>query len=464
MEKGSKTIVLTEGRISSMLIRFTLPFLLASFLQTLYGAVDLYVVGQFDSSAAVSAVAVGSQMMQTVTVFAVGLATGGTVLIGHALGRKDSSNAANAVAGMAIVFSVLCIILTPLLLIFCGDLAVLMQTPAEALEMAKEYLSVCACGVPFILGYNTMSGIFRGAGNSQAPLMFIAVACAINIGMDFLLVAGFDMGAKGAAVATISAQFSSFLISIIYAKVRGFGFAIARFLSETRFKLSEYSASVTYILRVGCPAALQNALVNLSFLAITAIMNTLGLSASAAVGLNEKLIGFTMLPPTAFAAAIAPITAQNIGAGKPERAVSALKLAILYSIIFGTACFIYAQFLPETLTALFSNDSEVIALAADYFRSYTIDCILVSIIFNMNAYFSGCGKSVVAFAHSMVATFIVRIPLSYAISRIPSVSFYFLGMAAPSASLLSVAICAWYFLRLRKRRPELSGYYKEAAQ
>ncbi len=429
---------LTEGAIGPALLRFAAPFLLASFLQALYGAVDLFVVGRFTGSAAVSAVAIGSQVMQTITGIILGVSMGGTVLIARRVGEKNDDGAARAVGTVAVLFCLLAAVLTPVMLLCVRPAIAIMETPPEAVADAMRYLFICACGIPFIIGYNGVSGVFRGTGDSKTPVYFIGLACAINIAMDFLLTGAFGMGAAGAATATVLAQGVSFLASLLYMKHRGLAFPIRREHIRLDF------ASVKRILVVGLPLALQDALVNVSFLIITAIINTMGVVASAAVGVVERIIGFAMLPPGAFASAVATVTAQNMGAGKPRRAYRGLWCGIGFSLIAGVAVCLYSQILPETLTGIFSRDPAVVTAAAQYLRAYSLDCILVSFVFCMNSYFSGCGKAVIAFAHSMVATFGVRIPVTYLMSRHAGSSLYDMGLAAPAATLLSLAICLIY--------------------
>ena len=432
---------LTEGKISTTLLRFALPFLLASFLQALYGAADLYVVGRFDTAAGVSAVAIGSQVMQTITGIILGISTGGTVLLGRCIGEANPRGAAKAVGTIASSFLLLAVILTPLMLFLTESIVTVMETPREAAEAAKAYIFTCSAGIPFIIGYNAVSGIFRGLGDSKTPVYFILIACVVNIGVDFLLVGGFDMGAEGAAIATVAAQAISFLAALIYIKKKGFSFPVYKrdFIPDPQ--------SALRIWKVGMPLAL----VNISFLVITAIVNTLGLVPSAAVGVVEKIIIFAMLPPTSFASAVAAMTARNLGAGKAERARRTLWFGIGYALVFGVLFCIYCQWNPESITGIFAKEAEVVSAAADYLRSYSIDCILVAFIFCMNSYFSGYGKSVISFAHSMLATFGVRIPATAFLSRYAGESLYVMGLASPLATFVSLVICL-FFLRYLHRK------------
>lgn len=429
---------LTEGKLAPALLRFAVPFLISNFLQALYGAVDLFVVGQFSTSASVSAVAIGSQVMQTVTWIILGISMGGTVLIGQKIGEKNEEGAAEAVGCVAVLFGLMALVLTPLMLMAVNGAVALMKTPPEAVSAARSYIFICSCGLPFITGYNGVSGIFRGIGDSRIPVIFIGLACIVNVIGDFLFTGWMGMGAAGAAFATVIAQAVSFLAALAYMYKKGFSFPFGR----RHLRLRRKPAAA--ILKVGFPLALQDALVNVSFLIITTIINTMGLTASAAVGVVEKIISFAMLPPSAIASAVTTVTAQNIGAKKPERAKRALWYGIGFSLIFGIAVCIFVQFFAPLVTAVFSRDEAVILAAAQYLRSYSYDCILVSFVFCINSYFSGRSNALVPFIHSMIATFLVRIPATYGFSLIAGDSLFPMGLAAPLASFVSIVICFGY--------------------
>ena len=440
-----KAFSLTEGRVAPTLVRFALPFMLSSLLQSLYGAADLFVVGRYAGAAAVSGVSIGSQIMSTVTMLILSLSMGGTVLIGNCIGRRDHEGAATAIGTQAVLFGLFAVVLTPLMLLGTDAGVALMQTPAEAVADARDYVFTCSLGLPFIVGYNALSGIFRGLGDSKTPVYFVALATLINIAADFLLVGWLKMGATGAAIATIAAQGLSFAAALLWMCKTGFS------VPFTKKHLRLHGPSARRILKVGAPLALQSTSVHLSFLIITAIINTMGLIASAAVGVTEKIMAFAFLPPDAFAAAVAAMTAQNIGAGKPQRALQALKWSILFSLAFGFAVCGFANLWPEVLPAIFTTDGQVIRAAGLYMRTYSVDCVLVAFVFSFNNYFSGCGNAVISMVHNIIATFAVRIPVTLLMSRVEGASLLHMGLAAPAASLLSILICAGYFLRLRKK-------------
>lgn len=429
---------LTEGRIFSTLLKFSIPFLFSSFLQALYGATDLLVVGKFSDSAGVSAVAIGSQVMQTITGIILGITTGGTILVAQYLGAKKGKDIAKTIGTIICMFSIVALILTLIMTLLSGSITNLMDTPIEAVEYTRKYLFICSCGIIFIVGYNAISGILRGLGDSKTPLLFIAIACIINLIGNLVLVGVFHMGVVGSAISTTGAQALSFIFAVLFLFKKGFSFefnssyiGIDKLIAKNIFKL-------------GLPIAFQDGLINISFLLITTIINTMGLTASASVGVVEKIIVFAMLPPSAFASAIAAITAQNIGAGKYNRAKKSLYYGIGCSLIFGIIFCIYSQLNPRFLTKLFTNDVEVIIAASSYLKSYSIDCILVCFVFCMNSFFAGCGNSVFPMIHSIIATFIIRIPISFYLSRVSNVTLYEIGFAAPLATLVSIAICALY--------------------
>ena len=430
--------LLTEGSIFKSLMKFSFPFLLASLLQAFYGAADLFVVGQYADSAAVSAVAIGSQVMQTITGVILGITTGGTILIGQYLGAKREKDMAKTIGTIICVFGFLSVVLTILMVLFTNPIARIMHTPDEAMKYTQQYIFICSCGIPFIIGYNAVSGILRGMGDSKTPLYFIAIACVINITVDIILVDFFKMGAVGAAAATVGAQGISFLLAVLFLWKKGFPFEFGK-----KYILL-FPKKAKIIFHLGLPIALQDGLINISFLLITTIINTMGLTASAAVGVVEKIIVFAMLPPTAFASAIAVMTAQNIGAGKVERAQKSLYAGIACSLVMGIAFWIYSQISPESITSLFSNDKEVIYTAAAYLKSYCLDCILVCFIFCMNSFFSGCGHPIFPMVHSLIATFLIRIPVSFFLSRIEGITLYKIGFGAPLATFISLIMCIIY--------------------
>lgn len=449
-----KELDLTKGSVPKVLMQFAMPYLLANVLQALYGGADLFVVGRFDDAASVAGVAIGSQVMQTVTGIILGLTAGITVLIGIATGARDEKKAAATIGSAVWLFAIIGAVLTLLMTVWHDTIATAMHTPPEAMTDTRYYLLICSLGIPFIIGYNVVFGIMRGLGDSRSPLYFVALACVINIVLDFVLVGGCHMRAAGAATATIASQGISFAAALCYLHRKGFRFPF------TRRDIRLNSILSKRIIKLGTPIALQDALINISFLIITVIVNRMGVTASAALGVVEKLIVFAMLPPVAISSAVAAMTAQNYGAGLTDRMNRCLKSGIGMALVFGTAFCIYSQFLPETLMGIFTNDAPVIELGAEYLHGYSIDCIIVSFVFCINSYFSGQGNSLFPMVHSLIATFLFRIPLSWIFSHIAPTSLFPMGFAPPLATMVSLAICLWY-LKIWQKRQASSGIRAE---
>ncbi len=436
----------TEGKIFSPLIRFSAPVLLALLLQTMYGAVDLLVVGQFGTSADVSAVSTGSMVMHTVTVVITGLAMGLTVLVGHKIGEGLREEAGKIIGSGICLFGVLAVVMSVLMVFAAPAMAKLMQAPAEALDKTTTYITICSAGAVFIVAYNLVGSIFRGIGDSVMPLVTVAIACALNIIGDLVLVALCHMGTAGAAIATVFAQAVSVALSVLLIRRRRLPFTL------TKKSLRPDGSRIRQILFLGIPIALQDLLVSISFLAITAIVNSLGLTASAGVGVAEKLCGFVMLVPSAYMQAMSAFVAQNMGAGKPQRAQKALLCGIVSSLVVGLLMGYLTFFHGDLLAGLFAKDTAVISAAAEYLKAYAIDCLLTSFLFCFIGYFNGTGATVFVMLQGIIGAFGVRLPVSWIVSRQAGASLFHIGLATPASSIVQIILCGIYFTVMLRRR------------
>lgn len=431
---------LTTGKVGKVLIGFVLPYLFSCFMQTFYGMADLFVVGRFYGSEVTTAVSIGSQVTHMLTVILVGLAMGATVRIGRAVGAGEKRTAARAMGTTIVLFSVFALVLTVVLLLLTDPVIRVMMTPQEAVADTRNYLLICFAGIPFIVAYNVISSVFRGAGDSRSPMYFVAVACVINICLDFLLIGGLGMGAAGAALATICGQAVSVLLAICFMKRKDLGFSLMR--KDIRIDRGLFAD----ILKVGVPVALQDGLIQVAFVVITIIANSRGLVAATSVGIVEKLISFLFLVPSAFLSAISAITAQNMGAGKPGRARKSLGYGLMITAGWGLLCGLYNQFLPETLVGLFTKDAAVLAAGAVYMRAYSVDCLFAAVHFCFSGYFCGEGKSGISFLHNMISILLMRVPGAYLASIYFPDTLYPMGWAAPFGSLLSALICVGFYV------------------
>lgn len=436
---------LTEGSVGKNLIRFALPYLLACFMQTFYGMADLFVVGLYNGSGTTTAVAVGSQVMHMLTVIIVGFAMGATVRIGRYVGAGDERGAAKTVGASVVFFALFAAALTMGLLLSVNLITDVMLTPAEAVEETRVYLGICFAGVPFITAYNVISSIFRGAGDSKRPMYFVAVACVVNIVLDFALIGGMGFGAAGAALGTVCGQAVSVAFALAMLKRRDLGFRV------TRREVRADRESISQILKVGAPIACQDGLIQVAFIVITVIANSRGLVVSAAVGIVEKIISFLFLVPSAFLSAISAITAQNMGANKPERARASLGFGLLITVCWGAFCALYNQFLPQTLVGLFTRDALVLTAGCAYLRAYAFDTLFAAVHFCFSGYFCGDQKAGISFVHNIIAIVMIRIPGAYLAGVYFPDSLYPMGWAAPLGSLLSALICIAFYFYYRRR-------------
>lgn len=423
-----------EGPILGPLLRFTFPILLALLLQAMYGAVDLMVVGRFGQPADVSAVSTGSQVMHTVTALITGLSMGATVLLGQKLGEGKPEEGGKVLGSAIALFAAVALVLTAAMLWAANPMARLMQAPAEAFHQTVIYVRICSGGAAFIVAYNVLGAIFRGLGDSRTPLLTVTIACVANIAGDLLLVGPCGLGVAGAALATVLAQGISVALSLLLIRRRGLPFAFSA--RDIRFE----PRHTRRILRLGAPVALQDVLVSVSFLAIAAIVNSLGVIASAGVGVAEKLCGFIMLVPSSFGQSLSAFVAQNIGAEKRDRAKRAMLYGMGASLCCGVVLAWLSFFHGDLLAGLFARDGEVIGAAADYLRAYAIDTLLTSILFCFMGYFNGRGNTAFLMVQGIVGAFLVRIPVSLFMSRLEPVSLFRVGLATPCSTAVQIVL------------------------
>ena len=445
---------LTTGSVFKNIIFFSLPYLLSYFLQTLYGMADLFIVGQFEGVASTTAVSIGSQVMHMLTVMIVGLAMGTTVSIGRAIGAGNRRRAAQAVGNTVTLFMAVSITLTAVLLLFVRSIVSAMSTPNEAVNGAAAYLTICFIGIPFITAYNIISSIFRGMGDSKSPMYFIAVACAANIGLDYLFMGVFRLGPAGAALGTTVSQAISVVVSLLVILKRK-----SIVLEKADFKPRR--PVMGKILKIGVPIALQDGLIQIAFIVITVIVNKRGLNDAAAVGIVEKIMSFLFLIPSSMLSAVSALGAQNIGAGKPERAIRTLQYAILLAVGFGVLVSVIIQFTAEPIVAMFTDQTtadgaEVVHFGGQYLRGYIFDCIFAGIHFSVSGYFCACGRSGLSFLHNILAIVLVRIPGVYLTAQLFPATLFPMGLATAAGSLLSAVICVIAFAVIRRKDRQLA--------
>lgn len=446
---------LTEGNLVKVLLYFAVPFLIANILQSLYGAVDLFVVGRYCGYESVAAVSTGTQVTQIITSLITGLTLGSTILIGEGMGSRQYDLVKQMIGTTLTIFSLVAIFLSVVMLAFEKEILVLLHTPEESFGLTMEYVSVCLAGTIFICGYNAISAILRGYGDSTRPMIFIGISCMLNIILDFLFVKYGKMGVSGTALATVVSQAASMVIAIIYLKKKKFifDFLLPSFLPSWKI--------VKSLAKIGIPISFQEMMVRVSFLYLTSVMNRCGVYAASVVGIGSKFDVFAMLSATSMANALAAITAQNIGAGKPERARKSLWYGLGFALVVSCLFWLWAQVSPQSMIQVFSNDNNVIAAGVPFFRSCSYDYIMVAIVFCLNGYLNGKQKTIWTMVSCSAGALLLRIPMVYLFGTYFSDDLGKLGMIAPIVSGIMACYTLLYVL-YEGKKDRKQGNFKMA--
>lgn len=433
----------TQGSILKKLVFFMMPVLGALILQAAYGAVDLLVVGRFGSTSGLSAVSTGSQVLNLVTFVVIQFAMGITVLIARYLGEKKTQQIGAVIGGAVVVFALISIGLFIIMVCFARPISVLMQAPAEAVDLTSQYVRICGSGIFFIVAYNLMAAIFRGLGDSKSPLLFVLVACIVNVIGDLVLVAGLHKDAAGAALATVMAQALSVVFAVVLLLKKELPFAIKK--SDFRF-----NPQCKKFLKIGLPLALQECLTQLSFLALCAFVNRLGLEASSGYGVACKIVNFAMLVPSALMQSMASFVSQNVGAGKTKRAKKSMFTGIGVGLAVGFFVFLLVLFKGDVLAGFFSTDAGVVQKGYDYLKGFALETIVTAVLFSMVGYFNGNNKTLWIMAQGLIQTLLVRLPLAYFMSIQPNASLTKIGLAAPVSTIVGIILNIGFFLYLER--------------
>ena len=439
----------TQGNILKKLVAFMMPILGALILQAAYGAVDLLVVGRFGSTSGLSAVSTGSQVLNLVTFVVIQFAMGITVLIARYLGEKRPERIGAVIGGGAVVFTMMSVALFIAMVGFARPISVLMQAPAEAVDLTASYVRICGAGIFFIVAYNLLSAIFRGLGDSKSPLLFVLVACIVNIIGDLVLVAGLHMDAAGAAIATVTAQALSVVFAVMLLLKKDLPFAI----TKKDFRLNPQCRK---FLKIGLPLALQEFLTQISFLALCAFVNRLGLEASSGYGVACKIVNFAMLVPSSLMQSMASFVSQNIGAGKKKRAKQSMFTGIGVGLAVGCVVFVLVLFKGDVLCSAFSTDAAVIQNGFAYLKGFAPETLVTAILFSMVGYFNGNNKTVWVMTQGLIQTLLVRLPLAYFMSIQPNASLTKIGLAAPVATTVGIFLNVGFFVYLNRAEQKKS--------
>lgn len=433
----------TCGPILPKMLRFMLPILGALILQAAYGAVDILVVGRFGTTEGISGVSTGSNIMNLFTFVLAGFATSVTILIAKYLGEKKSEKTGAVIGGAVVFFLAIGIALTVVLVVFARPIAILMQAPAEALDLTVQYIRICGAGFVFILAYNLTSAIFRGLGDSKSPLLFVAIACAVNILGDLLLIAGLKMNVAGAALATVAAQAVSVVLSLV----------IIRKKKLVSIKKSDFriNSEVRSVVKIGSPIAFQELLTQFSFMCLVAFINRLGLEASSGYGIANKIVAFVMLVPSSLMQSMSSFVSQNVGAGNEKRATRSMLTGMAVGAVIGVLVFILIFFKGDFVSSLFTDNAAVIKRSFEYLRGFAIEAVVTSVLFSYIGYFNGHGATMLVLVQGLAQSFLVRLPMSYIMSIQPDASLAMIGLAAPTATVFGIVLNTVFFIFYRRK-------------
>ena len=450
-DKQNEKNDLTKGSILKTLIVFSLPLLFANIIQALYGAVDLMVIGRYCTPDSVAAVSNGTQVTQIITSIITGMTLGGTILVGKYIGMKKTEEAKKAIGTTLTIFMIFSLILTVIMLFASGTILKLLQTPESSYELAHLYVLICSSGIFFICGYNAISSILRGYGDSLRPMFFVLIACICNIILDILFVAVFRMNVAGTALATILSQGFSMLFSILYLNRQHFLFTF----HPSNFKIE--SSMAKELAKLSIPISFQECMIRLSFLYLTAVVNSFGIFAASAVGVASKYDVFAMLPATSIASALSAITAQNLGAGKPERIRKSVFSGLVIALSLAFCFFLWAQMSPESMISLFAKDPQIIEAGVPFFRTCSYDYLAVTFVFCLNGFLNGHSKTIFTMCSSCFGALALRMPLLYLVQRLFPDSLAMLGCVAPTVSGIMAVYTLCYGLMLLSRPKKQSN-------
>ncbi len=431
----------TQGPIFSKLFSFMLPILLSLVLQSLYGAVDMFIVGHYGTTAGISGVSTGGNVMNLFTMLLNSMTIGVTVLTGQYIGAKKTESVNKLIGNAVAFFLALSLLLTVLIVIFAHPLAVAMQTPKEAEELTVQYIRICGAGFIFITFYNFISAMLRGVGDSSTPLIFVAIASFVNIIGDLVLVAGLKMNVAGAAIATVLAQAVSVILSIWIIKRKKMAFSFKK-------EYFNFGSEVPHFVKLGLPLTIQGFLTNFSFLALCAFVNKLGLDASSGYGVAQKIQTFILLVPLALMQSMAPFVSQNVGAQNEKRARSGMLCGQILGGGIGLVIMILIFFFGDYAAFIFTKDEAVIKRAFEFLRGFAPEAVVTCILFSYLGYFNGHSKSLFVMIQGLIQTFIVRLPISYFMSIRENASLTEIGVAAPLATVSGILLCFIYYKRL----------------
>ena len=407
---------LTKGSVAGQLIKFSIPFLISNLLQALYSVADMVIVGNAMGPIGVADVQMGSQVTMLLTNIVIGLGVGATVLVAQYQGANRPDDQKKTISTVFTMYFILGLVCTVIMLLVNKPILELLSAE-EVSAGATGYLNVCSLGYVFIFGYNAVSGILRGMGDSKRPLYFVAIAAVTNIVLDIVLVK--RLGAPGAAWATIASQALSFILSAIYLKFSGFVFDF----KPKSFKID--IEKLKLICKIGLPSAIQFSITGFSFLTLTGLSSQIDPQVgNALLGIGSKLNTFGILPCIAMCSSISSMAGQNIGAGEFKRAKKCMWVGLAIALGVSIVVFAIVNIFPEQVMNIFldgdnltgvdlENYKKCMDIGANYIRLCSIDYVVACVFFACNGLAMGSGHTVFALVNTAIMSLGFRMPLAY---------------------------------------------------
>jgi putative MATE family efflux protein len=438
---------LTTGNVSKHLVLFSLPFLAANLLQALYNMADMFFVGRFNGAIGATAVGVGGNVTFLLLNLISGLAVGATVLIAQLLGAGRQDKLKTTVGTVFSLYAIAAIAMTAMMLVLNPMILKPLVNP-EAYNETLSYLNICTAGLFFISGYNAVSAVLRGMGNSRHPLLFVSIAAVLNIGLDALFCGLMRRGAAGAAWATVISQGVSLILSVIYLRRKKFIFDF----HPKSFRIDK--ATAVQLLKIGLPTSIGGTTVSLSFIFLNGLANSIaGIVGTTAVSITSKVNTVAILPSFAMQAAVASMGGQNLGAQKHKRALQTCLTAIGLTLAFTVPLLILMRVFTEPITRFFLGASSALAPEVTqacveqtvvYIRSISWDYLSVSVAFNIIGLAMAAGHTRFALAMGLISSLVFRIPAAWLLGKALGMGIMGMGFAAPIASSCSMLIDMGY--------------------
>lgn len=409
MQKNSTLVRdLTQGSVTKLLLVFSFPLMCSNLLQTFYNMVDMIVIGQYVGPEGLSAVSIGGDVLHLLTFLVMGFSNAGQVILSQYIGAGNRERIKGTIGTMFTLIFFCAVVLTVACFLSVDGILSILNTPEEAFAFARQYSVTCILGLVFIYGYNLVSAILRGMGDSQRPFMFIAVATVVNLVLDLVFVAALRMGPFGAALATVIGQGVSFIWAIIYLYRRreAFGFD---------FRLESFKPDMEVLpkfLKLGFPMVLQSAAINFSMMFVNSYINAYGVVACAVTGVGNKLASITAVITNALSTAGSSMVGQNIGAEKYHRVPKIIGISLVIDMSFALILSVLTVFFPRTIFGMFNSDPEVLDMAMTYIPVAVLLFVGFALRSPFFALINGCGNAKLNLVVGMLDGVICRIGLA----------------------------------------------------